>query len=538
MEGIQKNKLKSFLEANAGSRYGKEYGYGRVSSVEEYQRQVPIVDYDALASRIQSLAEGASHELSCEDVLMLERTGGSTATNKWIPYTQALKSEFSEATDVWMADLYANVPGLYGTTCYFALSPVGNLPRVSSGGLPIGFEDDAEYFHPLARWAWRRMMSVPSRVARQADMDLWRLETCRHLLADGHLGLLSVWSPTFLTGLLSYIERHFDTLLGQIPHDRALVLDSARRRAVRESRSLRAKEIWPKLALVSCWTDGISNCFAEPLRAFCGKEVVLQPKGLLATEGVVSFPLRTGPLMDANVVAYKSHFLEFLDLGNDTGADTTANTVASRKRPLLAHELREGGLYSPLLTTGNGFARYHLKDVLLCTGTWAGLPCLQFEGKADRTSDLFGEKINMRQVEKGLSLAREQTGATWRFALLAPTPPCSSDKHIQNPLSAPSLLTGAHVSNVPWHYELFLESDAPSDALERVSRVLESHLETGHHYAYCRRLGQLGPLKWRRVQNGQETFEASLAAQGLRAGTIKPSVLDTRSHWHSVFPSS
>lgn len=538
LESIQSAKLKSFLQANAHSRYGEKWGYSGISSIAEYQRLVPIVDYDALSGHVDAIALGAKAELTQADVLMLERTGGSTSTNKYIPYTCALKNEFSEATDVWMADLYASLPALYGTTCYFAISPVGVAPHKTAGGLPIGFEDDAEYFHPLARWAWRRMMSVPATVARHTDMNQWRFETCRFLLADELLGLLSVWSPTFLTGLLHFIEQNFESLLESLPRKRALFLEKARTTAVKESRVLKAKELWPRLALVSCWTDGISRTFAEPLRSFCGNEVVLQPKGLLATEGVVSFPLRTANgARDVNVLAYKSHFLEFLDVDTDHGTDFHCTS----KRPLLAHELRRGGLYSPLLTTGNGFARYHLKDVVRCTDVWNGLPCLEFEGKADRISDLCGEKINMRQVEQGLEHARTLTGASWRFALLAPTPPADGSHAQHNRHEGKrhegKLLGACQPSNSPWHYELFLDSDAETHTLERVARALEEHLETGHHYSYCRQLGQLGPLKWRRVQNGQATFESSLTRLGLRAGTLKPAVLDTRSHWHRVFSS-
>ena len=63
----------------------------------------------------------------------------------------------------------------------------------------------------------------------------------------------------------------------------------------------------------------------------------LQGKGLLATEGVVSFPLWGQP---APVAAVTSHFLEFEALEDD------GHPVR------LLHELREGAAYAPLLAWG------------------------------------------------------------------------------------------------------------------------------------------------------------------------------------------
>ena len=74
--------------------------------------------------------------------------------------------------------------------------------------------------------------------------------------------------------------------------------------------------------------------------------------------------------------------------------------------------------------------------------------------------------------------------------------------------------------------------------MQSVADHVEAHLKTGHHYAYARRLGQLGPLRPVRVRDGRATYTAALVEQGQRAGDIKPTRLDTRTFWAERFSTT
>src|SRR5262249_28744428 len=105
------------------------------------------------------------------------------------------------------------------------------------------------------------------------------------------------------------------------------------------------RQAWPRLALISCWGDAAAAACLNEVRAlFPGIEI--QPKGLLATEGCVSFPLidRAAPIL-----AVRSHFFEFEELDGDN----------SRCR--FAHELDRGGRYRVVITTAGGLYRYQLR---------------------------------------------------------------------------------------------------------------------------------------------------------------------------------
>src|SRR5690606_28873372 len=71
--------------------------------------------------------------------------------------------------------------------------------------------------------------------------------------------------------------------------------------------------LWPKLSLISCWTDMHARAASERLAKMFPSSRI-QPKGLLATEAFVSFPLE-GRIGSA--LAITSHFLEFEPLSTE-----------------------------------------------------------------------------------------------------------------------------------------------------------------------------------------------------------------------------
>ena len=484
--------LATLVKRNAYTQYGQEHHFQNIRDIKTWQSNVPIVRYESLTDWIEKIANGQANVLTHQKVRMLERTGGSTNTNKLIPYTEGLLRDFSNATGPWLFDLHRQHPQLLGTSSYWSISPVAQEKEYTQGNLPIGFEDDAEYFGKLQRFAIDHLMAVPNHVARIADMNTWRHETARRLLNTPDLGLISVWSPSFMTLLMEYIEERLDDLLACLPRRRADFL----RRSLQREGSVRDRALWPKLRVLSCWADGPSEHLLPQLRRFF-PHTLIQPKGLLATEGVISFPY--GNEHEGSIVAITSHFFEWIDLEHPN------------RSPLGTHELREGGNYSPVLSTSGGLYRYHLPDVVRVLSNKSGLPRIRFEEKLDRVSDRFGEKIHAAQVQEGLKHAAHETGISPRFALLSP-------------------------STKPDRYRLYLELDQPSNP-ELFVRTLENHLLRSHHYSYCRRLGQLAPMDVRCIQNGAATYLRVQQMRGQRAGDVKPTCLDPQGGWDDVFPT-
>src|SRR5439155_15150094 len=162
-------------------------------------------------------------------------------------------------------------------------------------------------------FALNRLLVVPPAVARLADIEAFRYHTLLHLVRADDLALVSVWNPTFLTALVTALPQWADRLCFDLRRG-SLTAPDPRRAAhlesvLRTTRSLpeQLRQIWPRLALISCWTDAAASRFVPELRELF-PAVEIQSKGLVATEGFVSFPLVGRP---AAALAIRSHFFEF-----------------------------------------------------------------------------------------------------------------------------------------------------------------------------------------------------------------------------------
>jgi hypothetical protein len=173
-------------------------------------------------------------------------------------------------------------------------------------------------------------------------MDLFWSTTIDFIKRAKKLKFVSIWNPTFLLIML-------------------------------EKANMQARELFPHIEVISCWTDGNSAPYAEQLkRAFPG--VYIQPKGLLATEGIMTIPIEGVGKRLTN-----SHFFEFIDTHNDIR---------------LPDQLDAGDEYEIVLTTSGGFYRYRIGDIV----RYRGNNCFDFIGKAGNVSDYFGEKLNEMHV--------------------------------------------------------------------------------------------------------------------------------------------
>lgn len=481
-----------FSPGASATAYGRAVGLGNVRSLDDLRRRVPVTTWDDVAPWVERVANGEQHVLTREPVLVFQRTSGSTALPKRVPCTQGLLDDFSAATGPWLDDLFRRFPAMFRTRQYWSLSPAARAPETTPSGLRVGLEDDTEYFGRATRFAMARLLVVPSRVAQAPTMEAWREQTLLHLVEAEDLGFISVWNPSFLTLLLEALVKAWRSLSPALSPVRRAALE----RAFDAHGGLDGAALWPSLALISCWTDASAATVIPALRRFFST-TPLQGKGLLATEGVVSFPLWGQP---APVAAVTSHLLEFEAL-EDEGRPTR-----------FVDELREGAQYAPLLTTRGGLVRYRLPDVVRCVGSWRAVPMLRFEGRLDKTSDLRGEKLSAVVVERVLAEALRDVPHA--FALLAPSDATPTPR-----------------------YTVFLETPLDDDACAALAADMEARLRGEFHYRYCRDLGQLGPVCVQRVHEGHARWLAAMQARGLKLGDIKPTAFDTAPGWEAAFTS-
>ncbi len=490
--------LRRIIRANEHTAFGKEHGFASILSQEDFARKVPVRSYDEFTPWIDRVARGEQGVLTAEAVARLVPSSGSTRARKLIPFTRTLKREFNAAIGPWIDALFREQPTLARGPAYWSITPA--IKHAQVGPIPIGFEDDREYLGGVLATLVGKAMAVRPEVPRLERLDEFRYATLLSLLRTPNLRLVSVWHPSFWSLLLDELATNWESLLadvasgecsraGENDHTWLTALPMPRRaKKLAATRPDEIARIWPDLCVVSCWADAGAASPAHALLDRC-QGVTLQPKGLLATEGVVSIPVR-----DKHPLAVASHFLEFLD---DQGSVR------------LAHQLNEGETYEVLLTTSGGLYRYRLGDLVRVNGIVNRTPSIRFVGRCDGVCDLVGEKLNEAFVGSALERWCSLTSMRPTFAMFAPTSRKS-----------------------PCQYALFVTGDhAPESAAEKLDTLLRAN----PHYDWARQCGQLAQARVRIVdQNAYERYAAALVARGMRLGDIKPTRLSARDDWESV----
>lgn len=466
--------LSKLLKTNSCTEYGKKYNFQTIKSYEEFAKNVPLTFYEDYEPYIQAAANGKKHVLTKENITLFELTSGSSGGKKLIPYTKSLKREFQRGIKPWLCDLYTKISDVKQGRSYWSITPVTEGKSYTKSGIPIGFEEDAQYFGFLEKGIMQRIFAVDGSVKFAGDMQDFYMETCRQLLACQELTLISVWNPTFLTLLCECMVQHAESLTDRFP--------AARQSRISEAlKQKRFDLVFPKLKVISCWADGSAADYVDDIKEYF-PAVWIQPKGLLATECFTSFPL-VGE--EGSRLSIYSHFFEFRRLTN--GEIMTADMLSP-------------GEYELIVTTGGGFYRYCIGDIIQVLETYPDHPPrIRFLQRTGIASDLFGEKLTeefVRSVCKKLRL-------TESFCLLAPC-----DKR----------------------YCLYTTADHVT------SEDLDAALRESYHYNYCRQLGQLACAGVIHVGgNPKEAYIKRLSADGMKIGDIKPAYLSPKTGWENYF---
>ncbi len=470
----QEKYLFELLDRNKNTVYGRKYRFEDIHSYRDFAQRVPLTVYEDYEPYIEMLCRGEKSVLTAEDVILMELTSGSSGGRKMIPYTPSLKREFQRGIMPWLYDIYSKVEGVSGGKSYWSITPVTQGKSYTECGIPIGFEEDSEYFGRAVQRIMNALFAVDGSVKFSSDTESFYLDTAAQLLRCRELALISVWSPSFLSILCGYIRENAEKLCENLPpKNHAEFLHSAKNN--------RFDLIFPELKIISCWTDGSAAAQAEEIRRlFPG--VYIQPKGLLATECFVSFPL-VGE--EGSRLGVRSHFFEFRSL--DDGKIYTADALKS-------------GEYEVIVTTGGGFYRYCIGDIIRVLEVYPdAAPRIKFLRRNGISSDMFGEKLTEEFVRGVL----KKLGVKNRFCLLAPE------------------------GNF---YRLYTECRDIS------AQMLDRALCESYHYNYCRQLGQLKSAQVCIVNvEPHKAYIQKLSDDGMRIGDIKPCLLTAKSGWESYF---
>ncbi len=439
-QAVQQKVQASIMQSLIQSEYGKSLG---IKSVADWQ-QIPIIEYHHIESWIHQQQQSKSSLLTPEPIIFYEKTSGSRSAAKLIPYTKSLRSSFSQMFCVWAHDLITHGPKFYTGKIYFCISP-----QLGSDIDIVGLQDDSEYLDRWLRWLLSPFLVSPSG-NRLRDAEEFKNQLSQALLVAENLEIISIWSPSFLRIILDYIQTHQQRLSVELANK----ISSSRAQLLLQP-EIPWTLLWSKLKLISCW-DSANAADSASLWRSLFPQVLIQGKGLLATEAPMTIPLITA---QGCVPVIDEVFFEFED---DAG------------KILYLHEIEIGGVYEIILSQKGGLYRYRIGDRVRVSHFYLKTPCLEFIGRQAMISDLVGEKLHSEFVRDAVaSLNLEGTF----FKSLVP------------------------VKSPPEHYVLLLDrvdsevATAHASVLRDMAQQLDDALQQSPHYRQARLLGQLQPVR-------------------------------------------
>jgi hypothetical protein len=411
----QQTLIKGILQRNAGTVFGKEHGFQKARTIEDYQRQVPIRNWAEISPYVDAVVEGRLDTLTKEEPFFFQRTTGTTGKPKMIPFTRRCQAASLLTHRMWIYKHLLDNQNLLKGRIMAVLN--AGVDGYTGRRVPFGSVSGNIYFRMPA--IIRRAYSHPYDVYHVMDVDARRYTLLRFAV-EQNCSFAFTGNPSSLLAIFEFANRHGAMLIRDI-HDGTLanefdVPDHLRVFALNELRpnprrarvlakamegggKLQPVDYWPQLEALGCWIGGSMGHFAHMLREWCGESFRFRDVGYMASEGVFSIPLSSDS--PDGVLALHSAFFEFVPERDFGRADAPV---------LLAHEIEPGHNYHVIITTTGGLYRYAMNDVIRVSAMQDGSPIIRFLYKGGNVQNLQGEMVTADHVMCTMSALTAEFG--------------------------------------------------------------------------------------------------------------------------------
>lgn len=510
----QLERLSAILEANQGSRFGQEHGFESMNSWSDFSRAVPVRNYEDFSEYIEAALGGEKHVLTGEQPFMFATTSGTTGKPKYVPVTRSYMDEYRRASAVSILNMYRDYPLMAKGNTLTVVSSASE--GVTPCGIPFGAISGAIYGN-VPSLVRKYFAPIPYEVFTISDYET-RYYTLLRLALTMPISFLITPNPSTIDILCRRLGSNAESLIDDVAGgtlnppgkietslfqsvSRFCVPDGKRAKELKlllDSERFMPSNIWPELALISCWTGAAASFYLEDFPHYFGSTKV-EDMTYCASEGRGSVYLGPGKQM----LAIDSHYYEFIPEAEIESADPPI---------LLADQLEEGENYYILFTTSGGLYRYNINDVIKVTGFYNRTPLIEFQYKGGNVSSFTGEKITELQVTEAMRATRSRHSLAVRFFTLVP---CFRPRP---------------------HYEVWLEADPGDLDHDGLARTFDHYLMKANiEYESKRHSGRLMEIEVRNLPLGTyEEIRAQLNRSGVSDAQIKLSHLNPKESIRSL----
>jgi GH3 auxin-responsive promoter len=487
-QAVQEELLYRLLRHHSQTDFGKKHHFSAIQNIADFRRNLPVAPYEYFEPYIQRVMKGETNALLADPrIHMFALTSGTTATRKFIPVTPQYLADYRRGWNIWGLKAYRDHRNVW-------FRPIVQISgdwqeMATDSGIPCGAVTGLTATMQLRIVRW--LYCVPPGIGKVKDPAAKYYLVLR-LSLPRKVGMIIAANPSTLVNLAKAGDQEKESLIRdirdgtlserfEIPGEvRAAVEHRIRKKhperaqfledIVKRTGTLYPRDYWAKDCLIGNWTGGSVGAYLRHFPKYYG-ETPVRDVGLIASEGRMTIPWADAT--PSGILDVTTHYYEFIP---------EEEVSSSQPTVLAAHELEEGRNYYILLTTSYGLYRYHIYDVVRCTGFHNRTPLVEFLSKGSLFSNLTGEKVSEYHVSGAMADVLRTLDLNLTAYSLAP---CWDDE-------------------LPF-YGLFVERGDVNGREQSVKLIeaLDRRLsEVNIEYAAKRESRRLGPLRLEMIPTG------------------------------------
>ncbi|TDJ75983.1 MAG: GH3 auxin-responsive promoter family protein [Planctomycetota bacterium] len=422
----QRELILAMIRKNAETEYGRKHGFGSIETLDDWQREVPIISYEDIKADMTRVTEGAQGVFTVEDPIMFAQTSGTTGDPKYIPLTPSCQGQAQgDVMRTWLHTAQRAHPDIFSSKILSLVSPAieGHVPS----GVPFGSMSGQMYRDQ--NWLVRRAYPIPYPVFEIADYEAKYYAIMRAGVA-ADVRLLVTANPSSVLKMSEKADQFAEEIIRDVrdgtlsqnfdiePEIRRTLTarfkpDPGRAKELADARSLRGGKLlpadyWKRLSLIGCWKGGTVGHYVDKFGDWFDPDgtrpIPVRDMGYLSSEVRGSVPLSDEGSEGALTIA--GNFFEFVEVDDlESKKDDWSSWNV-----FTADQIEVGKEYYIFVSTTGGLYRYDINDVIRVEGHYNTDPQIVFLRKGRGMTNITGEKVSVNQVILSVQLASKATG--------------------------------------------------------------------------------------------------------------------------------
>ncbi|WP_339884388.1 GH3 auxin-responsive promoter family protein [Polaribacter vadi] len=366
---VQNELLLKLVSASKKTEFGFQHNFLSIKNYEDFAKLVPIQKYESIEPLIERCRKGEQNLFWHSNIKWFAKSSGTTnAKSKFIPVSD-------EALEYCHMKAGKDMLCLYINNNEHTQLFTGKSLRL--GGSSDIYEDNSSYFGDLSAIItenlpfWADYSSAPSQ----------------------EVALLSEWETKMEAIIDETINENITSLVG-VPSWMLVLLNRVLERTGKDN----ILEVWPNLEVY--FHGGVNfNPYREQYKKLIPKKNFQYYEIYNASEGFFAIQDNNGSKELLLMLDY-GIFYEFIPMTDYKGENSKTIPLSEVKKEID---------YALIITTNSGLWRYLIGDTIRFTNLEPYR--IKITGRTRHYINVFGEELNIENVEDALKMATEKTNS-------------------------------------------------------------------------------------------------------------------------------